>query len=214
MYLLAHMRLSLFMLAGVLAALSGPAYAGTWNIPQVKIDNPAADSEGDYFGGSVAVSGDTLLVGASRARDGRGSAYVFARSGTQWHLQSTLSGQRTDFGHSVALSEDTALVGYAGGRFVDVFTRAGTTWSLQATLEVPGLWYEWFGQSLSLDQNVAVVGAFPNFAYIFERNGTVWTQKACVPSKGDSVAVSGKTIAVVKDFSVDIYVRGAENSSA
>lgn len=211
MYL--HMRLSLFMLTGVLAALSGPAYAGTWNIPQVKIENPAVDPEEDYFGCSVAVSGDTLLVGADGARGNWGSVYVFTRNGTQWHLQAQLTGQTMYFGRSVALCGDTALVGYSGGRFVDVFTRVGTTWSLQTTLEVPG--HEWFGWSLSLDQDVAVVGAsgLPASAYIFERNGTVWTQKACVPWQCTSLAVSGKTVAVARKFysGVDIYVRGAEN---
>ena len=73
----------------------------------------------DYFGVSVAVSGNTAVVGASgdttQAGYGAGSAYVFVRSaGTtieQAHLFAS-DGEATDnFGWSVGLSRDTAVVG-------------------------------------------------------------------------------------------------------
>ena len=73
----------------------------------------------DYFGVSVALSGDTALVGAYGddvgANSNQGSAYVFTRSGTTWTQQGklTASDGAADelFGVSVALSGDTALVG-------------------------------------------------------------------------------------------------------
>ena len=103
---------------------------------------------GDHFGGSVALSGDTALVGAYwddvGANADQGSAYVFTRSGTTWTQQAQLTASDgaadDDFGYSVALSGDTALV----GAYVDdvgantdqgsayVFTRSGTTWTQQA----------------------------------------------------------------------------------
>ena len=36
--------------------------------------------EGDEFGSSVAISGDTIVVGAPGTDDGAGAAYVFVRS--------------------------------------------------------------------------------------------------------------------------------------
>jgi hypothetical protein len=102
----------------------------------------------DGFGGNVALSGDTAVIGAmfqdSRG-DNSGSAYVFTRSGTTWNQQVKLTaadGAKGDaFGQSIALSGDTVVIGAphdddkgndAGS--VYVFTRSGTTWSQQAKL--------------------------------------------------------------------------------
>ena len=79
----------------------------------------ASGAANDNFGYSVALDGDTALVGAARddvgANTDQGSAYVFTRSGTTWRLQQKLTasdGAASDqFGSSVALSGDTALVG-------------------------------------------------------------------------------------------------------
>ena len=70
----------------------------------------------DRFGISVALSGDTALVGAYTDDDGgtdSGSAYVFVRSGTTWSEQAKLTASdaaaQDHFGNSVELSGDTAL---------------------------------------------------------------------------------------------------------
>src|SRR4030095_10897832 len=73
----------------------------------------------DRFGGSVAMSGDTIVVGASfddtAAGLNAGSAYVYVRSGTTWSEQAHLlaSDVAADdfFGGSVAISGDTIVVG-------------------------------------------------------------------------------------------------------
>jgi hypothetical protein len=73
----------------------------------------------DNFGYSVALSGDTALVGAYQddvgAHHYQGSAYVFTRSGTAWSPQQKLTtpdGTKDDhLGSSVALGGDRALVG-------------------------------------------------------------------------------------------------------
>lgn len=80
----------------------------------------ASDGTGqDRFGWSVALSGDTALVGAPwddvGANENQGSAYVFVRSGTTWTQQAKLiasDGVADDlFGNAVAISNETALVG-------------------------------------------------------------------------------------------------------
>src|SRR5690606_22769250 len=76
----------------------------------------ASDRAGlDQFGFSVALSGDTVLVGAPYDDARTGSAYVFTHSGTGWTEQYQLaaSGGVGDgwFGQPVALSGETALVG-------------------------------------------------------------------------------------------------------
>lgn len=198
----------------------------------------AADDASSYdlLGVSVAVDGDTILVGAANRDDwpttpGAQAVYVFVRSGTLWSQQaklreSPLSPEDNLFGASVALSGNTALVGAPGGYtypFTNgytlpgnayVFERTGTTWTQQATLtsvDVDAL--DQFGYSVSLDQNTAVVGAFRDdtaagtdagSAFVFVRNGAAWSQQAKLAANnatvgasfGFSVAVSGNTALV------------------
>ncbi len=76
----------------------------------------------DNFGGSVAVSDGTALVGAPLDDPGvgfdAGSAYVFGRSGTSWIEQAKLTAPDANsydyFGDSVAVDEDTAVVVVVG----------------------------------------------------------------------------------------------------
>ena len=84
----------------------------------------------DQFGWSVALSGDTLAVGApfessattgvngdqaDNNAPGAGAVYVFVRSGSTWAQQAYLKASNTEardvFGRSVALSGDTLAVG-------------------------------------------------------------------------------------------------------
>jgi hypothetical protein len=186
----------------------------------------AADgAAGDEFGVSVALSGDTALVGADwddvGANANQGSVYVFVRSGTTWTQQAILTatdGTADDqFGTSVALSGDTALVGTVWDDVGDnedqgsvyVFVRSGTTWTQQAQLTAAdGTAQDALGRSaaLSADGNTALVGVGLNDvfmgageAYIFTRGGTGWTQQAKLTAAdsdlydgfGWSVALSG-----------------------
>ncbi|NCC37159.1 MAG: hypothetical protein EOM24_34895, partial [Chloroflexia bacterium] len=131
---------------------------------------------GDIFGYSVAVSGDTLIVGAFRADVGdnldQGAVYVFTRSGTSWSQQQKLvaaDGADGDFfGIAVALDGETALVGAwgagVGGNDAQgaayVFTRSGTSWSQQQKLVADdGAEDDLFGGSVALDRETVLVGA-------------------------------------------------------
>lgn len=97
----------------------------------------------DQFGGSVAVSGDTVVVGALGNDDGgetSGSAYVFVRSGTKWVQQAklTASDANTDdrFGESVAVSRDTVVVGATGDD--DGGSRSGSAYVLKRLFSFQG----------------------------------------------------------------------------
>ena len=179
---------------------------------QAELTAPYATYEG-MFGCSVALSGDTALVGAN------GTAYVFTRSGTTWSQQATLTDPNwssgDEFGAPVALDGDTALVsspgqvvdGYYGVGAVYVFTRSNTTWSLQATLAdpnwSPGATNHHFGYPLALSGDTALVGANGG-PDVFTRSGTSWSQQAELSASdaapgddfGDSVALSGDTALV------------------
>ena len=92
-------------------------------------------AEGDSFGGSVAVSGETVVVGAFRDGVGsnccRGSAYVFMQPPGGWagaltenaKLTASDGGERR-FGSSVAVSGETVAVGTDGTEFGSSFGQA------------------------------------------------------------------------------------------
>jgi hypothetical protein len=142
----------------------------------------AADAkERDCFGISVALSGDTLLVGSPqpgkvewgrRTGAGNGAAYVFRRKGGGWRQEAKLvasDGARADgFGSSVALQRETAVVGAMAKRgpkaraqgAAYVFTRSGATWAQEAKLLVADARNDYFGNAVSLDGDTAIVGAY------------------------------------------------------
>lgn len=157
------------------------------------------------FGASVAVSGDTLIVG----NDG---AVVLVRAGGDWVLQQELVPSTLLFSYRVRvdLDGDTALVsadedGQAGARAgaVYVFRRSAGIWTEEAKLiasdAAPG---DHFGNSLSLDGERAAVGTSASEAvYVFERQGTVWTETQRIPTPlnvffGAAVSLSGSTLAI------------------
>jgi hypothetical protein len=144
--------------------------------------SPTDASDGDSFGGAVALSADgkTLAVGALyddvSGNADQGSVTVYGRSGKSWVEEKVLvaeNGNAEDwFGYSVALSTDgnTLAVGavYAdvnGNKdegSVSVFARSGGAWSLQKTLNISGgAAGDLFGYAvaLSADGSTLAVGA-------------------------------------------------------
>jgi FG-GAP repeat len=184
---------------------SGSAYvfvrSGVTWIEQDKLK--ATDgTAGDNFGGSVAIDGDTVVVGAQRDDEGAGiesgSAYVFVRSVTTWTEEQKLIASDSElgdrFGNSVSISGDTIVVGAkwdddkgnkSGSAYV--FTRLGTTWSQQGDklTASDGALDDEFGVEVSVSGDIAVVGAFHDddagdnsgSAYVFVRSGTTWTEE-------------------------------------
>ena len=167
----------------------------------IKASNTGAD---DYFGYSVAISGETIVVGAERedsnavgvngdetddsAQDA-GAAYVFVRSGTTWTQQAYLKASNTDandrFGRNVAISGETIVVGAFGE-------------DSNAT-------------GVNGDQtDNSMFGSPSGAAYVFIRSGTIWTQQAYLKASntgssfgdsfGWSVGISGETIVVGAHF--------------
>jgi hypothetical protein len=161
----------------------------------------------DRFGASVAISGDTVVVGANsedsnatgisgdqtnNLRDGSGAAYVFVRNGTNWTQQAYLKASNTGsgdvFGSSLSVSDNTLVVGAEGED--------------SSAIGING------NQS---DNTATNSGA----AYVFVRNGTTWTQQAYLKASntgasdffGDTVSISGDS-AVVGAFGEDSNATG------
>ena len=180
----------------------------------LKASNPGGTETatlGDQFGTSVAVSGQTIIVGAkyeSSSATGvngdqannsallAGAAYVFVRNGTNWSQQAYLKASNTDpldrFGHQVAVGGETAVV----SAYFEGSSASGVNGDQSNN-----------GSSRS--------GA----AYVYVRTGTNWVQQAYLKASnpgpndrfGSSVSVSSDTV-VVGAYQEDSNATGVNNN--
>jgi MYXO-CTERM domain-containing protein len=177
----------------------------------------------DEFATAVAVSAETMVIGAFRDDDqgmDSGSAYVFRRSAGAWDETAKLlpgDGDAADaFGRAVAVDGDTIVVtapdDEAGGAAY-VFVTDGDTWSQQARLTAADGQAGWtFGRSVAISGDTVVVGAprdphagfLSGSAYVFVRAGAAWSQEAKLVAPdaspqaelGYDVAIDGGVIVV------------------
>ncbi len=180
------------------AAGAGAAYVfvrdgDTWSQQAfLKASNAQAE---DRFGSSVAISGDTIVVGAPRESSNAtgingdqannegtysGAVYVFVRSGNTWsqqaYLKSMNSGPVDLFGTDVAIESDTVIV--------------GAPQESSSTRSING----------ASNENALQSGA----AYVFVRNGSSWSQQAFIKASnadsedffGAQLAFDGQTLLV------------------
>ncbi|MCA0350989.1 MAG: FG-GAP repeat protein [Chloroflexi bacterium] len=166
----------------------------------IKASNPDFN---DLFGHSVALSGNTLVVGAvnesseatgingnqtDNSAMNAGAVYVFVRSGTTWSQQSYLKASNAEafdqFGWIVALDGNTLAVG--------------------ANLESSNATGVNGNQS---DNNAVRSGA----AYIFVRTGTTWSQQAYLKASNTE---ANDNFAMALDLSGDRLVVGAVNEDS
>lgn len=179
----------------------------TWSEQALLSPNDAIDPSAGGFG-SVAIDGDTVVVGASsdsHIASDAGSAYVFVRNGTTWSQEAKLTAPDAAandwFGHSVAISGDTALVASdSGGGAAYAFIRSGTTWSEQAKL-TSGSGISSSLYAVALDGNTALIGApqasgGTGAAYLWLRNGGSWSEQATLSPSSASDTTFGSMVAL------------------
>lgn len=213
---------------GEQAAAAGAAYVYVWNgtnwVFQQKLLPTAAEADAnDIFGTSVAISGNTAVVGAPYDSDTvsfAGAAYVFVRNGTTWTEQAKLVASDATAnayaGQSVGISGDSIVVGAyndkekgatAGAAYV--WTRSGTTWTKQQKVFASDAAAQaQLGWAVDLKGDVMVAGAYNDSSgkgatYVFTRTGTVWTQSTKLVASdaatgagvGFSVSLDGNNVA-------------------
>ncbi len=188
---------------------------------------------GELFGRSVAISGDTILVGALGAGAGPGTAYVFSRDqggpdawGEVAKLSAPDEAALGRFAASVALSGDTAVVGAAQSN--DAGNRSGSAYIFSRDQGGPDTWGEVkkltasdaaaedeFGYRVAIDGDTVVVGAHydddggsgSGSAYVFLRDQggpAAWGEVAKLTAPdaaeldffGSSVSISGDLVLV------------------
>lgn len=161
---------------------------------------------GDGSGVSTAVSGDTVMVGASTANIGsntdQGAVYVYVKPGTGWSgtLNQTAKLTASDgaiddgFGFAVALADNTLLVGAPtnlaampvspGSAYV--FVKPGSGWATTSTFAAKltpadGAEDNGFGFAVTVTDQRAVVGATGDqsrrgAAYLFSKPASGWSE--------------------------------------
>ena len=210
-------------LANFFTGLQGAAHiyvrdGENWTLQQTVSEQDNEPMAGDGYGFSVALEGDTLVVGAIGDSDGAfaaGAAYVYVRNGTTWSLQQKLTAADaasfSNFGISVDVLDDTVVVGAHLTDAAYVFHRDGTLWTQQQKLAPTGGPEQSFGISVSISGQTIAVGAsthsapgaqFAGAVYVFVNNGSSWDEQQRLTANnvkenqnlGFTVAISGDTI--------------------
>ncbi|MCH2132592.1 MAG: FG-GAP repeat protein, partial [Phycisphaerales bacterium] len=126
----------------IVAAVASLSFTGTglgqfWAPSSTELTAPDSGT----FGSSVAIDGDTCVIGAA-GTSGTGSAYVFTNTNGTWsqvaELTATDGASYDNFGYSVAIDGDTCVIGALGTNSSTgsayVFTNTNGTWSQVAEL--------------------------------------------------------------------------------
>jgi hypothetical protein len=194
----------------------------TWTFQAKLLPTPLACEA--LFGYSVALAGNTAIVGAPGVALNAGSAYAFVRHGADWSQQAILASPDPVFGDflgsAVAVEGDTAAIGARNKTLngiseagaVYVFTRSGTSWTGQAECGLPDAQQaDQFGLSVALSGNLlaagapgrnTTVGADAGSVGIYAHDGTGWNFSAeltagdAAPSDqlGYAVGLSGNAL--------------------
>lgn len=182
----------------------------------------------DFFGGSVAISGNTAVVGSSFDDDNdpaSGSAYVFEVStGQQLFKLLPDDGSMNDiFGSAVAIHGNIVAVGAPRNSALGSFSGAvylfDSTTGAQLHKLVPddGQAFDRFGSSVSISGNIIIVGAADNdangaatgAAYLFDATTGQQLMRihpdnpAMATRFGVSVGINGDTAVVGANFGMN-----------
>ena len=203
-------------------------FAPYWQQPQpysvvvkvVAFDKPLES----FFGNSVAISGDTMVVGDYRDNNHKGSAYIYERntSGEWLPIKKIMASDEEsgdNFGWSVTISGDTVVVGALLSSSAYIYERnngGSNNWGeTKKLIDSDGVINDGFGWSVSISENTVVVGnsrdddngIVSGSASIYERNqggNNNWGEvKEILASDretfdrfGQSVAISGNTVVI------------------
>jgi len=191
----------------------------------------------DEFGSSVAICGDTAVIGARcEDTDGEksGAVYVYRYNGSNWVWQETLRPSDSEsnkyFGERVGIWGDTIVVGAVGdnhsGQFSGsayVFKFDGSDWFQQTKL-LPSDSDDWdlFGCAADISGSTIVIGALDNddngpssgSAYIFRYDGSTWSEKIkLLPDDGNEWDRFGNSAGICGDVTIIGAFEDADNGT-
>lgn len=190
--------------------------------------------QGNRFGTSIAMSGDTIAVSAEFDTENgtlSGSVYIFNYDGTNWIQQAKLFPKDGDeflyFGYSIALFEDTLVAASnrrtTGGKLdigiAYIFEFDGTTWVEKQAIVPPTDRLRGFASSIAVQNNTIVVGSpavhtdevsNSGALFVYEYIGSFWQHTNSIyPTDPQSFSNFGTPV----DLSGDVIVAGSERHS-
>jgi len=185
---------------------SGSAYIFELDGDQLAKLVPSDGASGDWFGSSVAVGSNRIVVGASGDSDNgtySGSAYIYDIDGNQLTKLVPSDGAANDyFGYSVAIGSDIIVVGSVGAESVYMYDLDGNFITKITSSDNDDYVYQ-FGYSLAVGNGRIVAGArgLKERIYIFDLNGNkldkiISDADSNLDNFGSSVAVGSGRIVV------------------
>jgi FG-GAP repeat len=145
---------------------------GIWETTEFMTINVPSDTTGSGFASSVALDGDTLVIGHRQANS-VGGAHVYVWNGTTWARQGTLlsyagttrSGTNQNFGYSVSIKGDTLVIGGPGSNGLTgtgmalVSKRTSGTWSTPVPLQPSTTTTDGYGYSVKIKGTSVLISA-------------------------------------------------------
>ena len=180
----------------------------------------------DFFGLSLAVSGDTIIVGAPfhHNQNGPGEVYVFEKPPAGWanatqtaKLTRSKAGQHDEFGFAVSINGSTVVVGAPqavganhGAGVVDVFVKPSKGWSngIQNAELVAPISIQRFGWSVAIEGTKVTVGtnSTDNVVFVYAKPSTGGWKSTSKPQTelkaGNGVALLGFSVAMTNSIIV------------
>ena len=176
---------------------------------------------GDYFGHSVCVSDETVVVGAYGVDggdgDSAGTAYIYSFNGNGWDETKLVASDNQSevyFGYSVSVSGDTVVIGspldndngtYSGSLYV--YKLVEGNWLETKLLASDGSGYDNFGFSVDVLGDTIVAGArwdgdngtSSGSVYVFDFNGKYWEETKLLSSDGETFDEFGTSVAIIDE---------------
>ena len=175
---------------------------GSWQLSTTL--TPPIINDLSYFGTSVCIKGNYLIVGAygqkNLSNQAVGAAYIYYFNGSAWTLQQTIYGSAigtyfgqvvaiNQFGNYAAISEPNATVSaLANAGKVNIYYKPVSTFTFQASIIDPGpVASEYFGSAMAMSPGGShilvgtaskTVGGHYGNGYVgqFDRSGASWSQ--------------------------------------
>ncbi len=195
-------------------------------------------AKNDYFGLSVSISGDIVVVGAygnDENGSASGAAYVFEKPGTGWtdttetaKLLASDGYASSYFGRSVSISDDQIIVGAYGHKI----TKAGAAYLFEKPSEgwtdttetakftaSDATANDYFGSSVDISDDNIVVGAWGDddmgtnsgAAYVFKKPADGWTDTTETAKLTDSDGADYNYFGEAVSISGNYIIVGAYN---
>lgn len=171
--------------------------AGGWE--HTRTITPATWTRRDWFGESVAISGQTIFVGVTQDLALPSQVKVYSKVGADWLERQTLMPAGPDeywFGRTLAVAGDLAVFGSwrdPSGSVVHIFERAGELWS-ETDIVVRALSTE----SLAASENW-IAAASDEGLQLLARTSSGWSALEPIPLPNDHINYFGSSVAMNGD---------------